>query len=151
MGTLGKVKIHWLQCKVVGNNHHLSNFCQLNIFLFKKMPSERIELPASGLQDQRSATELWRRIHNLATIRYYSNILLLQHAWITRLAEVFLAMQQVLQGCLVLSQMCNFLSGNFLNVHFSKWQFPKWQLSMKKKRHFPNEGSIKCKMNRIFF
>ena len=115
------------------------------------MPSERIELPASGLQDQRSATELWRRIHNLATKRYYSNILLLQHAWITWLAEVFLAMQQVLQGCLVLSQMCNFLSGNFLIVHFSKWQFPKWQLSMKKKRHFPHEGSIKCKMNIMFY
>jgi len=73
----------------------------------------------------------------LATKRYYSNMLLLQHAWITLLAEVFLVMQQVLQGCLVLSQMCNFLSGNFLNVHFSKWQLPKWQLSMKKKRHLP--------------
>ena len=31
-----------------------------------KMPSERIELPASGLQDQRSATELWS-IYKTAT------------------------------------------------------------------------------------
>ena len=45
------------------------------------MPPERIELPASGLQDQRSATELWRLLC-INILTRIENIILLQHAGI---------------------------------------------------------------------